>query len=110
MIKILFSVLLGSVAFSIAHAEDTTCAVKGMHCEACQEMVQGKVCEEGKYSQCDVKIIDAKKELGEIHLVTKDEKAKVDQKVVGAAVKDAGYTLQKCKASAAKPDAKKAKG
>lgn len=110
MFKLIFSLALGSLAFSYAHAEDKTCAVKGMHCEACTEMVQGKVCEDGKYSTCEVKITNEKKELGQVHLVTKDATAKIDEKQVGAAVKDAGYTLQKCKATAAKADTKKAKG
>jgi hypothetical protein len=107
MLKFIFS--LGLV-FSVAHAEEKTCAVKGMHCDACTEMVQTKVCVEGKYSKCDVKIIDEKKELGQVHLVTKDDAGKIDEGTVGAAVKDAGYTLDKCKAGKAKAESKKAKG
>lgn len=109
MTKFFVSLVFAAVAYT-AHAEDKTCAVKGMHCTACTEMVQGKVCDEGKYSQCDVKITNEKKEMGEIHIVTKDATAKIDESAVSAAVKDAGYTLQKCKASSAKPAAKKAKG
>jgi len=76
---------------------------------SCQEMVQSKVCAEGKYSKVTLKILDAKKKWAKIHIVTK-MKSQVDQKVISAAVKDSGYTMQKCKASSAKPDAKKAKG
>ena len=94
---VLISFLLGGYAF----AEDKTCKVKGMHCENCVEAVQNKVCEKDKYATCDVK-------QGEIHLVTKEDKEKIDEKTVGAAVKDAGYTLQKCKMGKAKGEAKKA--
>lgn len=80
---------------SFAFGEEKNCAVKGMHCEACTEMVQGKVCNDA-YSSCDVKIIDAKAEMGQIHIATKDKAAKIDQKAVGAAVTDAGYKLKKC--------------
>jgi cation transport ATPase len=112
MTKLLISVsfMFGALSAPLAQAEEKTCAVKGMHCEACTESVQAKVCEEGKYSQCEVKITDGKKEMGQIHMVTKDAAAKIDEKALGAQVKDAGYDLQKCKASAGKADAKKAKG
>ena len=109
MLKVLCTMVLG-LCFSMAHAEEKTCAVKGMHCEACTEMVTGKVCEGGKYSQCDVKILDEKKEMGKIHLVTKEASAKIDEGAVSSAVKDAGYTMEKCKAGKAKAEAKKAKG
>lgn len=108
MIKTLL-VVAGSLLVSVAYAEEKTCAVKGMHCEACTEMVTGKVCGEGQYSQCEVKILDAKKELGQVHLITKDEKSKVDEAKVSAAVKDAGYTMEKCQAGKGKPDSKKSK-
>lgn len=97
-----FSLFNGFSAF----AEDKTCVVKGMHCEGCTEMVQGKVCEEGKYSTCEIKITDEAKELGQIHVVTKDEKAKVDEKAIKAAVIDAGYKMQSCAATKSKAPAK----
>jgi hypothetical protein len=81
----------------MAMADETTCEVKGMHCTGCKEMIEGKVCDESKYSTCSVKIVDEKKEKGEIHLVTKDAKAKVDEKALSAMVKDAGYEMKACK-------------
>lgn len=95
MLRVILLAMVGGLAFSV-HAEEKTCAVKGMHCAACVEMVQGKVCEEGKYAKCEVKITNQKKETGQIHMVTKDANAVIDEKNVGAAVKDAGYTLEKC--------------
>jgi cation transport ATPase len=92
--KIILASLL--VVSSFAFAEEKTCAVKGMHCAACTEMVQGKVCDAAKYSICDVKLVNEKAELGQIHLVTKDKAAKIDEKSVDAAVTDAGYKLNKC--------------
>ena len=97
MFKILLASVLGGMVISAVHAEDKTCAVKGMHCDACVEMVQGKVCDQNKYSTCDVKVLSEKKNMGQIHLITKDEKAKIDETAVGTAIKDAGYNLDKCK-------------
>lgn len=110
MVKIVSVVLMGLFVSGL-HAEEKTCAVKGMHCEDCKEMVKSKVCDDTKYSKCDVKVLSAKKEIGEIHLVTKDDKAMIDESSIGAAVKDAGYTLEKCTMGKAKAEkAGKAKG
>ncbi len=87
--------LTGSV-----YAAETTCTVKGMHCTGCKEMVEGKLCDETKYSTCEVKVTDANKKLGSIHLVTKDASAKIDEKAVGAIISDSGYTMEKCAAGA----------
>lgn len=92
-----FLIPLAFVALS-AQAEDKTCSVQGMHCQGCTEMVQDKVCDESKYSTCSVKILDADKQTGEIHIVTKDKAAKVDEKAIGALVKDSGYEMKGCKA------------
>jgi hypothetical protein len=97
MLKILLASALGGMVISTAHAEDKTCAVKGMHCDACVELVTSKVCDQTKYSTCEVKILSEKKTLGQIHLVTKDKAAKIDENAVGSAIKDSGYNLDKCK-------------
>jgi hypothetical protein len=107
MLKIISAFGFAAMAL-MAHADEKTCAVKGMHCEACMEMVTGKVCDQNKYSTCDVKILDEYKAIGQIHLVTKDSTAKIDETAVGAGVKDAGYELQKCKVGKPAP-VKKAK-
>ena len=104
---IVASLALGFVA-GAAHGEEKTCAVQGMHCESCKEMVEGKVCEEGKYKTCDVKILNAKKELGQIHMITKEANDKIDEKSIGAMLTDAGYTMQSCKMGKAKSMAKAA--
>ncbi|HMN67581.1 MAG TPA: heavy metal-associated domain-containing protein [Bdellovibrionales bacterium] len=91
-----------------ASAEETTCTVKGMHCQGCTESVEGKVCDENKYKTCEIKIIDAKKQIGQIRVEPKDAKANVDEKAISALVKDAGYEMQNCKKSKtiAEPKAK----
>ncbi len=94
MKALVFALLL---AGGFVQAEEKTCQLHGMHCSGCTEMVEGKVCGDGKmYTTCKAKITDAKKEMGEIHLVTKDPKTKIDEKVLKAAVKDAGYTFKSC--------------
>ena len=82
--RILFAMLF--VGFA-ASAEDKTCTVSGMHCSGCKEMVEGKICDETKYSTCEVKILDEEKEICQVRLVTKDAKAKVDEKALAAELK-----------------------
>ncbi len=77
-------------------ATETTCTVKGMHCSGCREMVEGKLCDENKFSTCEVTIKDAKKQIGVLRLVAKGEGATVNEKEVGAVITDSGYTLDKC--------------
>ena len=83
-----------------AGATETTCAVKGLHCTGCKEMIEGKVCDQAKYTTCDVSIVNADKKMGSIHLVTKDAAAKIDEKELGTIITDSGYKLEKCAAKA----------
>ena len=101
-IIVIASLLVSGPAF----AADTTCAVKGMHCKGCTEMVEGKVCDETKYSKCEVKVTDAKKKLGTVHLVTKDAAATVDEAALSKIIADTGYTMEKCKTTEAKKSPK----
>jgi copper chaperone CopZ len=82
------------------HAEEKTCAVKGMHCDECAMTVKSKVCND-RYATCDVKVVSSKKQLGEIHLITKDRSAKIDEALIGNMMKESGYTLDKCSTKAA---------
>lgn len=77
------------------HAEEKTCEVKGMHCEDCTTSVKAKVCGD-MYSTCEVKIVDAKKKMGSLRIVTKEATAKIDEKALKPLVADTGYTLEKC--------------
>ena len=100
MKAILFTLLLSA---GLVHAEEKVCQVTGMHCSGCTENVEGKVCGDGsKFATCKATIIDAKKEIGEIHLVTKDPAGKIDEGAVKTAVKDAGYVFKACKAASGK--------
>jgi hypothetical protein len=100
--------LMSSIWIGAVSAEEKTCTVKGMHCNGCTEMVTGKICDENKYEKCEVKILDSKKEIGEIHLVTKAKDAKVDEAAIKAVIADAGYNMQSCKTSKEKPASAKA--
>lgn len=99
--KHLLIVLLIGAGFG-AFAEEKNCTVKGMHCNGCKEMVEGKVCDESKFSTCEIKIKDAKKEIGTVRLVTKDQSGKVDEKALGKVIEDSGYKLEKCETAAPK--------
>src|SRR5688572_14751228 len=92
--KWIVSVLL--VLPFVAMAEEKECGVKGMHCDACTEMVQEKVCND-TYAECKVTLKDKK---GLILLKTKDAAAKIDEKALAKTVADMGdkYKLEKCAA------------
>lgn len=99
MKQLIFGLMI--LAASSVYAEEKTCTVKGMHCKGCAESVEGKVCDKDKYATCDIKIKDEKKEIGLVHLITKDTAAKIDEKALGAQIEDAGYKLDKCKSAPA---------
>lgn len=91
--KTIILVLL-SVAASSAWSEEKNCTVKGMHCEACVEMVKDRLCENQDYAVCDVKIKEGSKpKVGLLHIVTKDSKAKVDVKALQTAMTDTNYSV-----------------
>lgn len=104
-------IVLGLMLFagSYAFGEEKNCIVKGMHCSGCKEMVEGKVCDETKYSTCAVSIKDPKKEIGAIHLVTKEPTAKINIEELDKQVKAASdkYHLD-CSAPKATKKSKKA--
>jgi len=81
-----------TLASAIAVAETGTFTVKGMHCSGCKDTVTKKVCE-GEAAKdaesCTVTITNAKKELGEVVIVTKPG-VKINEAAVTAGVKAAG--------------------
>jgi hypothetical protein len=99
MKQLIFGLMV--LAASSVYAEEKICTVKGMHCKGCAESVEGKVCDKEKFSTCDIKITDEKKEIGSVHLVTKDKASKIDEKVLGTQIEDAGYKLDNCKSAPA---------
>ncbi len=88
---ILVSLLsLGGFAF----AEEKKCTVKGMHCEACVDMVKDRLCEGKGYDVCDVTIKkDSKPKVGTIHIKTKDKATKIDVAAMSESVKDTNYSV-----------------
>jgi len=95
--KLAFVILSFALA-SFAHAEEKNCTVKGMHCEACVDMVKDKVCNDS-YATCDVTLKKAK--VGALHIKTKDANAKIDEKAIAKAIADTDYKLDKCVAAKA---------
>jgi hypothetical protein len=89
------------VLVSVAQAEEKSCNVKGMHCEACTDMVKDRVCND-QFSVCDVtvksdgKSKDKKAKIGVMHLKTKDAAGKIDEAVIAKAIADTDYKLDKC--------------
>lgn len=97
-ILMLLVAFAGSLAVNFARAEEKTCVVDGPHCTGCTEMIEGKVCDEAKYSTCKVDIVDEDKHIGQLHLVTKDKAAKIDEKGLAKTLTDmeSDYSLKKC--------------
>ncbi len=78
----------------MASAEEKNCTVKGMHCEACVEMVKDRVCENKDFEVCDVKIKEGSKpKTGLLHIKTKDTKVKIDEKAINTAMADTRYSV-----------------
>ena len=69
-----------------------------MHCDSCVDMVKDKVCND-TFDVCDV-TLDEKSKSGNIHIKTKDQGAKIDEKALSAAIADTDYKVSKCKAAA----------
>jgi hypothetical protein len=95
-------VILSLVLAGAAHAEEKNCAVKGMHCDACTEMVKDKVCND-TMAVCDVTVKDGKgkAKMGNIHIKTKEAAGKIDEKAIAKAIADTDYKLEKCTAAKA---------
>lgn len=82
------------IASSPAWADEKNCTVKGMHCEACVEMVKDRVCENKDYEICEVKIKEGSKpKMGLLHIKTKDMKVKIDEKAINTAMADTKYSV-----------------
>jgi copper chaperone CopZ len=90
----MLGILIGMMITLQATAETKILKVEKMHCEDCVAQVKAKLCVEATYSTCEVKILDEKKELGQVTLVTKG-KDKVDLAKVTKIIEDEGYTIQK---------------
>ena len=86
--------IIATFTFSTAFAESTTTlTVEGMHCSGCKDMVKAKVCGNEEIAKnaasCDVKLVDEKKQLGEVTIVSKPETS-VDVELVKKQVTSAG--------------------
>ncbi len=85
-------ILLAGLAPVFGFSEEKNCTVKGMHCDACTEMVKDKVCND-TFEVCDVTV---KGKQGMIHIKTKDAAAKIDEKAMTQAMADTTYKVGKC--------------
>ncbi len=91
MRTLLFSLVMAFI--SVAIAESTTYEVDGMHCSGCKKMISKSVCKNDElaktFEKCEVRLIDEKKQIGQI-IITPKADQKLDLEKVSAAVKDAG--------------------
>lgn len=85
--KTLVLALVAAASVSVM-AEEKNCSVKGMHCQACVEMVKDRICND-TFEVCDVT-------MGKVHLKTKEGSAKIEAKEVTKAIADTTYSIDKC--------------
>ncbi|MGZ3726847.1 MAG: hypothetical protein ACXWQQ_13665 [Pseudobdellovibrio sp.] len=93
-------ILALSLISTLAMAETAKISIDGMHCSGCKDLITSKVCKDDKIAKnaesCEVKLLDAKKQKGEVVIVTKKD-AHVDMDAVKADVAAAGddYKISK---------------
>ena len=86
--------IIATLTLTTAFADSTTTlTVEGMHCSGCKDMVKSKVCGNEEIAKnaasCDVKLVDEKKQIGEVTIVSKPETS-VDVELVKKQVTSAG--------------------
>lgn len=91
--KVLGLVITLMLAGSV-HAETKVLKLGKVHCQDCVSTLKEKICTGSDYETCDVKLINKKKEIGQLKLVTKGD-AKVDMTKIQKIVEDEGYVITK---------------
>jgi copper chaperone CopZ len=85
--------IVGLLFASAAMAETKVLTLEGVHCADCVATLKEKICVDGEYKSCSVKLVSEKNELGELKLVTKGDK-KVDMVKIAKVVEDEGYKIK----------------
>lgn len=74
-------------------AETAEFTVEGVHCAGCSKLITKKVCDDPSVKafaeSCEVKLVDTKKQIGAIHIVSKAD-SKVDSEAIKKQLKAAG--------------------
>lgn len=70
-----------------------TFKVDGMHCGGCVANVQRAVCKDSPYEKCAAKILNEKKEIGELSITLKDGQT-FDEAKLRSDMKEAGYPIK----------------
>ena len=73
----------------LARADDQTCTIKGMKCEACVATIKEKLCGD-RYSVCEVQV-------GRAHLVTRNRKEHIKVGDLNHLIETTSYTVENCK-------------
>lgn len=98
MMKSLLVLAFGFSIATVANAESQKFRVDGMHCNDCVASVKQKVCAMGDFASCNARIVDPKKEIGEVSITTKGAD-KIDVAKLDKVIGDAGYKLNLPKAT-----------
>lgn len=88
------TVLASTLLISLTVFAAETRQVKGMHCGGCVDMVKAKVCALPQIASCDAKLVEGKKNTGEITYELKEGQT-LDEKTLASTIKEAGdsYSL-----------------
>ncbi len=89
--------LMVSIASPSAMAESKTCVLDKTHCSGCVDMVTDRLCDESQFSTCKVRVVDVKKEIGELKIETKDKNGKVVLADLNKKLAGTDYKVVSCK-------------
>jgi copper chaperone CopZ len=90
MKSLILSLTLLALPAAFAESTATTFTVTGMHCAACKESIEAKVCKAPGIATCKVEITNRKKETGTVTL-TPTEGQTIDTASITKIITDAGY-------------------
>jgi copper chaperone CopZ len=86
-LKTLFAALL-LISLSGFSNEKVTISIQGMHCGSCVKALKKKVCQDLALENCEVSLLDRKKETGQISFSRKEG---LDLSKVKAVISESGY-------------------
>lgn len=91
-ITLFFSSMTSFAAETAAEPKTQVLNVSGMHCGSCVKAITKKVCGDQVFASCEVKLLDSKKQTGEIRITTNPGQA-IELEKIKTQVKDIGYEV-----------------
>ena len=85
--------LFSSITIAKEPGKAQVFSISGMHCEACVQTLTKNICEKNGYAACEVKLTNAKNELGELRITPKEGQT-VDAEKLRTQIGDLGYKMK----------------